>query len=86
MQKHIKQERKILDTVAFPFIVEMAKSFNYADRIVYILEYIKGMDLFEIMKEIGLLSTSDCMFYTASIILILEYLHQNKIILRDIKP
>ena len=72
--------------VSFPFIIEMIKSFNYQNKIIYILEYIEGVDLFEVMKDIGLLSTSDCIFYTASIILILEYLHQNKIILRDIKP
>jgi cGMP-dependent protein kinase len=38
------------------------------------------------MRKIGLLSTEDSQFYTASIILILEYLHDNYIVCRDIKP
>lgn len=38
------------------------------------------------MKKIGLLSTVDSQFYTASIILILEYLHDNYVVCRDIKP
>ena len=38
------------------------------------------------MKKIGLLSTEDSQFYSASIILILEYLHDNYIVCRDIKP
>lgn len=38
------------------------------------------------MKKIGLLSTDDSQFYTASIITILEFLHDNYIVCRDIKP
>lgn len=38
------------------------------------------------MKKIGLLSTEDSQFYSASIILILEYLHDHYIVCRDIKP
>lgn len=38
------------------------------------------------MKKLGLLSTSDAQFYTATIILILEYFENVEIICRDIKP
>lgn len=44
------------------------------------------MEFFEVLKEIGLLSTFDCQFYVANIILILEYLHSNYIMVRDVKP
>jgi cGMP-dependent protein kinase len=39
-----------------------------------------------VLKKLGLLSTSDAQFYTATIILILEYFEQIEVICRDIKP
>ena len=44
------------------------------------------MELFDVLKDIGLLNTYDAMFYIATIILIFEYLHSEKIIYRDLKP
>jgi serine/threonine protein kinase len=38
------------------------------------------------MEKIGLFSSRDGQFYTACIISILEYLFENSIIARDIKP
>lgn len=46
----------------------------------------RGEDLYDILKTIGLLSTEDSQFYTASIILILEYFAEKSVICRDIKP
>ena len=45
-----------------------------------------GEDFYEVIRNIGLLSTEDSQFYGASIILILEYLNDNQIVSRDIKP
>ena len=59
------------------------QSANYA---YYFNEFIKGEDFYEVLKGIGLLSTEDSQFYTASIILILEYFAEKGIICRDIKP
>jgi len=44
------------------------------------------MELFDVIREIGLLSTLDSQFYIGSLILAMEYLHSNHIIYRDIKP
>ena len=44
------------------------------------------MELFDVMREIGLLNTYDSQFYIASLLLCIEYLHTNLIIYRDIKP
>ncbi len=54
--------------------------------IFFLLEYVIGEDLYSVIREIGLLNTYDAQFYTANMILILEYLHSNKIVLRDVKP
>jgi cGMP-dependent protein kinase 1 len=54
--------------------------------VYFLVEYIKGMELFDVIREIGLLSLSDTQFYIGQIILALEYLHSKLIIYRDIKP
>ena len=50
------------------------------------MELVRGQDLYEVLKTIGLLSTEDSQFYTATIVLILEYLAEKGVVCRDIKP
>lgn len=50
------------------------------------MEYVDGKDLDTVMDQIGLFSSKDCQFYAACIISILEYLYENGIVARDIKP
>lgn len=37
-------------SVAFPFIIQMVKTFKDQDMLMYLLEYIEGIDLFEVLK------------------------------------
>lgn len=64
-------EGNTLEQVSCPFIVSMGKKFQSHNYIYYLHEQVKGRDLYDILKTIGLLSTEDSQFYTASIILIL---------------
>ena len=50
------------------------------------MEYIEGKDLFDVIKDIGILNSFEAQFFTANIILVLEYLHSQKIIMREVKP
>ena len=50
------------------------------------MDYIEGKDLFDVIREIGLLSKFQTQFYGASMMLAVEYLHERKFIFRDIKP
>lgn len=83
---HIKQEKTVLDLANFPFILSFVKSFDDLENLYFLTEVIKGMELFDVIREIGLLGTFDSQFYVASLILSLEYLHQLKVIYRDLKP
>lgn len=51
-----------------------------------ITEYINGSELFDVIREIGLLSKVVARFYLTSLILCIEYLHLKAIIYRDLKP
>jgi len=70
----------------FPFIVEFVRSYKDAQNIYFLLEYVRGLELFDVIRDIGLLSTSESKFYTGSIFLALEYLHLQNIVYRDLKP
>ena len=44
------------------------------------------MELFDVIREIGLLDAYDSQFYIGQLILAVEYLHYHKIVYRDLKP
>ena len=50
------------------------------------MEYIKGKELFDVIRLIGLLNKIQTQFYGCSMMLAVEYLHERKFIYRDIKP
>lgn len=72
--------------VDFPFIMRFVRSFKDDINIYFLVEYVKGMELFDVIRDIGLLKAYDSQFYIGSMILALEYLHMRSIIYRDIKP
>jgi cGMP-dependent protein kinase len=50
-------EGKVLEEVSCPFVIEMGRRFQSPNYIYYLDECVKGRDLYDILKEIGLLST-----------------------------
>ncbi|KAL4509200.1 hypothetical protein ABPG72_018131 [Tetrahymena utriculariae] len=86
LEKHIQNEKQVMEFNNFPFVMKFLRSFKDDRCIYFLLEFIQGMELFDVIRDIGLLSTYDSQFYIGSLILTLEYLHSNYIIYRDIKP
>ena len=66
--------------------MQFLRTYKDKNNLYFLVQYIKGMELFDVMREIGLLNTYDSQFYIASLLLCIEYLHTNLIIYRDIKP
>mmetsp|Transcript_19168 Transcript_19168/g.3093 ORF Transcript_19168/g.3093 Transcript_19168/m.3093 type:complete len:92 (+) Transcript_19168:1944-2219(+) len=50
------------------------------------MEYIQGLDLFEVLRKLGIVNEEHSKFYVSCIILMLEHLHERNIVFRDLKP
>ena len=50
------------------------------------MEYLKGKELFFVIRDIGLLNKQQTQFYIASIMIAINDLHKKKFIYRDLKP
>jgi cGMP-dependent protein kinase len=79
-------ERKILLQLDNNMIVRLVKTFKDNLRLYLLLEYVKGMDLFDVLTVLGKLSLKNAQFYTSVLTLIMENLHERDIIYRDLKP
>ena len=83
---NLELERSILLQIDHPFIVKLVKTMKDKQYIYFLMDYIKGKELFDVIRDIGLLNKFQTQFYGASIMLAIQYLHERKFIFRDIKP
>jgi cGMP-dependent protein kinase len=86
LEECVEVERDVLLKIDHPFIMKMVKYLKNDMYIFFINEYIKGKELWEVIRDIGLLNKEQTQYYGGSILLAIDYLHKQKIIYRDIKP
>jgi serum/glucocorticoid-regulated kinase 2 len=79
-------EKKILQSLDHPFLVGMVFCFQTEERIYFVMPFIRGGELFQHLRTEKFFQEDKVRFYAASIGLALDYLHNNGIIYRDIKP
>ena len=82
----IDLEKNVLLKTDHPFIMKMVKYMKNENFIFFLMEYIKGKELWEVIRDIGLLNKEQTQFYSGSMLLAINYLHKKKVIYRDIKP
>lgn len=83
---HIKNEIYILNSIRNPFIVKMHGITQTPKFIMIGMEYISGGEFFNYLRQVGRLNAAQTAQYAAQVVLMLEYLHNNRIAYRDLKP
>jgi len=83
---NIIQERRLLEEVDHPFVVNMRYAFQDDENCFFVLDLMLGGDLRFHMERRGGIEEHVVRFWVAEIASALEYLHQQRIIHRDLKP
>jgi cGMP-dependent protein kinase len=83
---NIDMEKSILLKIDHPFIMKLVKTMKDSVNIFFLTEHIKGKEMFDVIRDIGLLNKKQNLFYGGSIMLAIDYLHKRKFVYRDIKP
>ena len=81
-----KSKEKLIQNLNHPFLININTLFETKDRIYFLMPLIQGEKLSYHIKTFKNLEEEKVKFYAASIILLLDYLHKNEIICRDLTP
>ncbi|XP_043466380.1 RAC-beta serine/threonine-protein kinase B [Leptopilina heterotoma] len=82
---HTLTENRVLRTTNHPFLISLKYSFQTADRLCFVMEYVNGGELFFHLSRTRIFGEERTRFYGAEIISALGYLHSQGIIYRDLK-
>ena len=86
--KKMQLHKSILTSIDHPLIVKFIKNLEDSNYLFLLFEYILGINLDILIREIDHknFSTIQIQFYFASILIIINYLHKNNIVHRNINP
>ncbi|KAG5006229.1 hypothetical protein JHK82_024205 [Glycine max] len=84
--EHVRAERNVLAEVACDFIVKLYYSFQDAEHLYLIMEYLPGGDIMTLLMREETLTETVARFYIAESVIAIESIHKHNYIHRDIKP
>ncbi|CAI2382949.1 unnamed protein product [Moneuplotes crassus] len=85
--QHLQSEKKIcLNTeIKKDFIIQCYDSFEDAENLYFVMEFIPGGDLHDMIKKAAFASLEKVKFYFSEVVLAIEELHRHNIVHRDLK-
>jgi serine/threonine protein kinase len=84
--RYAMTERNVLCLAKHPFIVSLNYAFQTSNKLYLIVDYCPGGDMGMALSKQKRFTEEVARMYLCEIILAIEYLHQNNIVFRDLKP
>lgn len=84
--KHTMSENYVLKNINHPFIVNLKYAFQTKHHLYMVIDYLNGGELFYHLTHDDFFPESRVKFYAAEVVSALGYLHEHKILYRDLKP
>ena len=84
--EHTMNEKRVLYSINFPFVVNLVYHFQDNSNLYMIMDFVNGGEMFTHLRKVGRYSESHTRFYAAQVCMVFEYLHYLEILYRDLKP
>lgn len=81
----IRREIEIMSTLGHPHIISVYEVFENSDKIILVMEYASGGELYDYINRKNGLSTSEARRFFRQIVSAVHYLHMHNIVHRDLK-
>eukprot|EP00488_Nonionellina_sp_1-RS-2012_P001554 TRINITY_DN24_c0_g1_i4.p1 TRINITY_DN24_c0_g1~~TRINITY_DN24_c0_g1_i4.p1 ORF type:complete len:704 (-),score=261.99 TRINITY_DN24_c0_g1_i4:168-1988(-) len=85
-QSHILNEKKVMQMMDNPFLVNLKGTYKDEHRVYFLLEVCLGGELFTILRKMRSFDEPTARFYCSCVIEAFDYMHERDIIYRDLKP
>lgn len=82
---HTLSEKEVLAKVKHPFVNRLYATFRDDTYVYFLLEFVPGGELFDVIKRERKLCQDHAKFYAANVIAAVEYLHSQNVAFRDLK-
>ncbi|CAK0768616.1 hypothetical protein CVIRNUC_003582 [Coccomyxa viridis] len=84
--QHIHNELHIMSSIDHPFCTAFVQAYQDNSKLYILQEWMPGGELFHHMQREDIFTEDAARFYTACVVVALEYLHSCNILYRDLKP